>query len=68
MVQRGEVANRILSVGSNERAILISHYLEPPAPGKPIFKMVSSRGFLTVTGEPASTLCISVRRKAHKGS
>jgi hypothetical protein len=51
--QRGEVANRILSVGSNERAVLISQYLDPPSPGRPVFKMVSSRGFLTVTGAPA---------------
>jgi uridine phosphorylase len=50
-MQRGEVANRILSVGSTQRAQLLSQLLEPPSKGKPLFTRLSSRGFLTITGE-----------------
>lgn len=49
-MQKGEVANRILSVGSEKRALLLSEYLQPPAPGRPLFIYESSRGFLTITG------------------
>lgn len=48
--KRGEVANRVLSVGSTDRAIMISKFLSPLQPGKPLFQLVSKRGFLTVTG------------------
>ncbi|KAL6753071.1 nucleoside phosphorylase domain-containing protein [Haematococcus lacustris] len=48
--KRGEVANRILSVGSTQRAQLLSQLLHPPAPGRPLFSHLSSRGFLTLTG------------------
>jgi len=48
--KRGEVANRVLSVGSTQRAQLLSQLLEPPAPGQPLFTRLSSRGFLTITG------------------
>ena len=51
LTQRGEVANRILSVGSSQRAELLSALLEPPAPGEPCMRHLSSRGFLTITGE-----------------
>ena len=51
LTQRGEVANRILSVGSSQRAELLSALLEPPAPGQPCMRHLSSRGFLTITGE-----------------
>ncbi len=50
-VQKGEVANRILSVGSEKRALMLSEYLEPPAPGRPLFVYESGRGFLTITGD-----------------
>mmetsp|Transcript_11383 Transcript_11383/g.24464 ORF Transcript_11383/g.24464 Transcript_11383/m.24464 type:complete len:371 (-) Transcript_11383:889-2001(-) len=48
--KKGEVANRVLSVGSTQRALLLSGLLEPPAPGKPLFQLTSSRGFVTITG------------------
>jgi len=48
--RRGEVANRILSVGSEKRALMLAEYLQPPAPGRGLFMLESSRGFLTVTG------------------
>lgn len=48
--RRGEVANRILSVGSESRARILAEYLEPSSPGEPLFMLESSRGFLTVTG------------------
>lgn len=50
VLQKGEVANRILSVGSEKRALMLSEYLEPPAPNRPLFIYESSRGFLTITG------------------
>lgn len=48
--KRGEVANRILSVGSVERAHLLSELLEPVNGEVKRFEHMSSRGFLTVTG------------------
>ncbi|GFR52160.1 hypothetical protein Agub_g14691 [Astrephomene gubernaculifera] len=48
--KEGEVAPRILSVGSVSRAQLLSTLLDAPAPGKPLFQRTSSRGFLTITG------------------
>jgi hypothetical protein len=50
ILQKGEVANRILSVGSDARARLLAEYLEPPAPGRSLFMLQSGRGFLTITG------------------
>ncbi|KXZ47755.1 hypothetical protein GPECTOR_33g637 [Gonium pectorale] len=56
--KEGEVAPRILSVGSVGRAQLLSTLLDPPAAGKTLFHRTSSRGFLTITGryegEPVS--------------
>lgn len=49
--KRGEVANRLLSVGSTDRAILLSQFLEPPRRGQPLLQRLSKRGFLTVTGK-----------------
>ncbi|GIL80023.1 hypothetical protein Vretimale_12853 [Volvox reticuliferus] len=48
--KEGEVASRILSVGSVSRAQLLSNLLDPPTPGRPLFQRTSSRGFLTITG------------------
>lgn len=48
--KRGEVANRVLSVGSMDRALMIADMLEPPRPGARLFQHLSGRGFLTVTG------------------
>ncbi|PSC68906.1 malonate-ligase [Micractinium conductrix] len=48
--RRGEVANRILSVGSEKRALMLAEYLQPVAPGRGLFMLESSRGFLTITG------------------
>lgn len=48
--RRGEVANRILSVGSEKRALMLAEYLQPPAPRRGLFMLESSRGFLTITG------------------
>ncbi|KAI8462564.1 MAG: nucleoside phosphorylase domain-containing protein [Monoraphidium minutum] len=48
--KRGEVANRVLSVGSMDRALMVAGMLDPPRPGAPLFQHLSGRGFLTVTG------------------
>ncbi|KAF8055740.1 purine nucleoside phosphorylase [Scenedesmus sp. PABB004] len=48
--KRGEVANRILSVGSMDRALLVADQLQGGAPGAPLFQHLSGRGFLTITG------------------
>ena len=45
-----QVAPRILSVGSERRALALAEYLSAPAPGRPLFMLESSRGFLTITG------------------
>jgi hypothetical protein len=50
--QNGEVANRILSVGATQRAELLSKLLEPSPNGGKLFRYLSTRGFLTVTGKP----------------
>ncbi len=48
---QGEVANRILSVGSQPRAVMLSQFLEPPSLSRPgLFMLESPRGFLTITG------------------
>ncbi len=52
--QPGEVANRILSVGSTKRAELLSEMLDPHD-GGPMVRVLSSRGFLTVTGKGHAT-------------
>lgn len=46
----GEVAPRILSVGSAQRAQLLAQLLEPLPARQPLFEKMSSRGFLTITG------------------
>jgi hypothetical protein len=51
VAQRGEVAPRIVSVGSAERADVLAGFLDPPSPGKPLFVLESHRGFETVTGK-----------------
>eukprot|EP00877_Chromochloris_zofingiensis_P005897 jgi/Chrzof1/1560/Cz10g12140.t1 len=48
--KKGEMANRILSVGSMDRALLIADLLKPPRQGHELFQHLSSRGFLTITG------------------
>lgn len=53
--KRGEVANRILSVGSMDRALLIADALDGPGPGGEPFQHMSGRGFLTITGLHAGT-------------
>jgi uridine phosphorylase len=51
--RRGEVAPRILSVGSMDRALALAALLAPPRPGGALFQHLSPRGFLTVTGRYA---------------
>ena len=46
-MQPGEVANRILSVGSTKRAILLAEELDSQ---QTLFQLESGRGFLTITG------------------
>eukprot|EP00700_Malawimonas_jakobiformis_P001950 EC722866.1.p1 GENE.EC722866.1~~EC722866.1.p1 ORF type:complete len:153 (+),score=18.11 EC722866.1:33-461(+) len=46
-VKKGEVANRILSVGSEARAAVIASFLDSP---EKTFVKRSSRGFVTYTG------------------
>lgn len=49
-VKPGDVANLVLSVGPVDRAERISTFLDPPATGRKMFRNMSSRGFLTITG------------------
>lgn len=49
--KEGEVANRILSVGSTKRAMLLSEMLEPMEGSQQLFEVESDRGFLTITGQ-----------------
>jgi len=49
----GELANRVVVVGSPARARLLAENLEPEEPGKPLFERESDRGFLTFTGKHA---------------
>ena len=49
--RKGEISNRILSVGDASRAELLSQaFLRPFPNGDPVFNMVSSRGFSVTTG------------------
>ena len=50
-MQAGEVANRVLSVGSTKRAILLSQLLDPPENAAQLLEIESDRGFLTITGD-----------------
>ena len=50
--QAGEVANRILSVGSAKRAMLLSEMLLPLDNARQLLEVESDRGFLTITGDP----------------
>eukprot|EP00884_Botryococcus_braunii_P021187 jgi/Botrbrau1/7752/Bobra.0159s0181.1 len=45
----GEVAPRILSVGSSKRARLLTRFLQCPGDSTTLFEHESSRGFLTIT-------------------
>eukprot|EP00240_Pyramimonas_obovata_P005238 CAMPEP_0118933574 /NCGR_PEP_ID=MMETSP1169-20130426/12068_1 /TAXON_ID=36882 /ORGANISM="Pyramimonas obovata, Strain CCMP722" /LENGTH=415 /DNA_ID=CAMNT_0006876357 /DNA_START=95 /DNA_END=1342 /DNA_ORIENTATION=- len=49
-VKRGEVANRILSVGDTGRARMLSGLLEPAVAGGEVFETTSARGFTVFTG------------------
>lgn len=51
-LQPGELANRILSVGSMDRALLIADNLDGPEGQK--FQHLSGRGFLSITGACAA--------------
>lgn len=46
----GELANRVVVVGSPGRAELLSQFLQPEEPGKGLFMLASDRGFTTYTG------------------
>ena len=48
--KKGEISNRILSVGDASRAELLSQFLRPFPNGDPVFNLVSSRGFSVTTG------------------
>ncbi|GBB94773.1 hypothetical protein RclHR1_02410019 [Rhizophagus clarus] len=47
-VKRGEVANRIITVGEHSRAEEFAQCLDKDAP---VFRLISKRGFLTITGK-----------------
>ncbi|KAK3240868.1 hypothetical protein CYMTET_49324 [Cymbomonas tetramitiformis] len=49
-VKRGEVTNRILSVGDSDRARRLAGLLDPPVEGGDLFHAESSRGFNVYTG------------------
>jgi hypothetical protein len=68
VLQRGELANRILSVGSMDRALLIADNLEGAEGQK--FQHLSGRGFLTITGEAGALTLLhgsSLAREAAGG-
>lgn len=46
----GELADRVVVVGSVARAHLIAEFLEPEVPGGELFVVTSDRGFTTYTG------------------
>lgn len=48
--KRGEVANRILSVGDVTRAALCASFMEPPPGMSEVYSYKSKRGFVTHTG------------------
>jgi len=54
----GEVANRIIAVGSSSRALIVANHLDAQPPP---FKLSSERGFITITGRykgvPVSVVC-----------
>jgi len=48
---KGEIANRIVCVGSEARAeMLATSFLEPEVVGQPLFRLTSDRSFTTFTG------------------
>lgn len=50
-LKKGEIANRILTVGDPERARKIATFLDSESDtGHAIFEKQSQRGFLTITG------------------
>ncbi len=61
MPQPGEVANRILTVGSTARAEALSKLLQPLNLDAPLLQMLSNRGFHTSTGEPYAPAAASAR-------
>ena len=44
------MANKILSVGSTKRAMLLSEFLDHSEAGAHLLEVESDRGFLTITG------------------
>lgn len=46
----GDLANRVVVVGSTGRAQLLSAFLEPESADTPLFTVTSGRGFTTYTG------------------
>ncbi|CAB4493161.1 unnamed protein product [Rhizophagus irregularis] len=60
-VKRGEVANRIITVGDHTRAEEFAQYLDKDSP---LFRLSSARGFLTITGKykgvPISIIAIGM--------
>ncbi len=53
LMKRGEVANRILTVGSAKRAeMLAEKLLKPQENDGTLFRKLSSRGFVTLSGTP----------------
>lgn len=50
-IKRGEVANRIITVGDYVRARRIAVFFDgEEVTGRPVFEFVSQRGFTTLTG------------------
>ena len=61
--QRGEVANKILSVGSTKRAMLLSEFLDHSEDGAHLLEVESDRGFLTITGVPCPNQLYCTRKQ-----
>lgn len=49
-IRRGEIANRIVSVGDHQRAALIASFLDPLPETGEVFQRSSKRGFTVYTG------------------
>jgi hypothetical protein len=61
------VANRILSVGSMDRALMIADQLQGAEPGAPLFQHLSGRGFLTITGAQQAGCSMAPGSRCHLG-
>ena len=48
-IRKGEIANRVVSVGDHQRAALVASFLDPPPGESEVFRRASKRGFTVYT-------------------